>query len=86
MSVKHLEQRLARLTGTRTQPGIREMIVIVPDDWTDDILHAYDAAQARGDVTAQADIIEEQTGKRPVHHTGGPPTVIELRMLPTDLT
>lgn len=82
MSVKHLEQRLARLTGTRTQPGIREMIV--PDDWTDDILHAYDAAQ--GDVTAQADIIEEQTGKRPVHHTGGPPTVIELRMLPTDLT
>lgn len=85
MSLKHLRHRLARLTRAPVAITARETIVIVPDDWLPDVLHAYDAAAARGDVVLQADIIEQQTGKRPVHHLGGPPTVIELRMLPADL-
>jgi hypothetical protein len=30
MSVKDLERRLSRLTGTQTLPGVRELIVIGP--------------------------------------------------------
>ncbi len=88
MSRHAMQRRLTRLVQQAPQVTARRLITICPDEWPTAIRDAYDAACASGDLVRQADLIERQTGERPV--LGGPGTglirdhpvvsVIELRM------
>lgn len=88
MPTNSLGRRLDRLR--RTQEEDSGFVVILPESWPSKILAAYDAASATGDQQRRADIVESQTGKRPVFPPIGAgancgrrtPPIVEIRSRP----
>ncbi len=66
MSRRTMQRRLTRLVEQAPQLTAHRLITICPDEWSPAIRDAYDAACASGDLVQQADLIEQQTGERPV--------------------
>lgn len=66
-----------------TQPiRSRQLLVISPEDWSADVLAAWDRACEVGDWETQAALIQQQTGERVRLDGGPPPHIIELRTTP----
>ncbi len=88
---KALRRRLDGVRAAGMSEAVGKIVVIRPDDWLDDVRDAYDAACAARDEEMQDDIIEAQTGERPVYPVPGlrpirgrlPPAVIAIRYVPT---
>lgn len=87
MSVRSLNRRLADLRRAGATDEAGRIVIIAPDDWPAEARAAYDAACVAKDRELQADLIEAQTGERPVYPVSGlgpirgvlPPAVIEVR-------
>ena len=91
MPRKALTRRLDGLRKAGMAEKVGKIVVIRPDDWPDAVRAAYDAARATGDERLRDDIIERQTGERPVYPVPGlgpirgrlPPAVIAIRSVPS---
>ncbi len=66
MPTKALGRRLSRLGQAGRTEEIGQIVIIAPDEWPIEAQTTYEAACVAGDRERQADIIETQTGERPV--------------------
>ncbi len=66
MPTKALGRRLSRLSQAGRTEEIGQIVIIAPDEWPIEAQATYEAACVAGDRERQADIIETQTGERPV--------------------
>ena len=71
MPTKALGRRVDRLTRSRLAEPVGKIVMIEPDAWPQEVRDAYDAACAARDLEREADIIEAQTGERPVFRHEG---------------
>ena len=67
MPARTLTRRLDRIEMNQGQTSseIGRMVFVTPSQWPAPVQGAYAAAKASGDLVAQADIVEQQTGERP---------------------
>ena len=87
MATTALRRRLEELRRAGQAEDVGRIVIIAPDDWPGEVRDAYDAACGAKDEARQADIIEAQTGERPVYPVPGlspirgrlPPAVIAVR-------
>lgn len=83
-------RRLDALRHAGLAEEVGRIVIISPELWPEEARDAYDAACAAGNQDLQADLIEAQTGERPVFPWLGvgatcerlPPEVIEIRVRP----
>jgi hypothetical protein len=71
MPTRALGRRVGRLTQSRLAEPVGRIVIIEPETWPSEVREAYDAACAARDLEREADIIEAQTGERPVFRREG---------------
>lgn len=71
MPTRALGRRVNRLTQSHLAEPVGNIVMIEPDTWPPEVHDAYDAACEARDVDRQGDIIEAQTGERPVFRREG---------------
>lgn len=73
-----LHHRLDAIVQSRPTRA-RQLLTISPEDWSAEVLAAWDHACEVGDREMQAALIRQQTGELVPLDGGPPPHIIELR-------
>ncbi len=88
MTTKGLGRRVACLRRAGGAEAVFRFAVVFPESWPAAVQAAYEAAKEDGDQDRQADIVEAQTGRRPVFPRDRvgwrlrTPPIVEIRLRP----
>lgn len=91
MPARALSRRLDHVESSQgvSSGQVGRIVFVTPSEWPTFVQNVYAKAKATGDLAAQADIVEQRTGIRPVFSTSSrrstslaAPAIIEICVRP----